>query len=162
MKIFAKLLPLRNSRHVISLNSLVKIRSFSMDFNGNANKVLLSTGKPPFIYGTAWKKERTTELVKQALKSGFRAIDTAAQPKHYQEALVGDAVRDVLREGVITRDQLYVRSRISLLSNLHVRAPSISLPSLLSVLYNHQLTECSTAPNQVHVSPWTGSQEHAV
>lgn len=41
------------------------------------------------IYGTAWKKEKTAELVKQALKSGFRALDTAAQPKHYREDLVG-------------------------------------------------------------------------
>lgn len=38
---------------------------------------------PPVFYGTAWKKEKTAQLVAIALKSGFRAIDTACQPKHY-------------------------------------------------------------------------------
>ena len=47
---------------------------------------------PPILYGTAWKKERTCELVLLALKCGFRAIDTACQPKHYNEAGVGEAV----------------------------------------------------------------------
>jgi hypothetical protein len=32
---------------------------------------------PKFIYGTAWKKEKTTDLVVMAIKSGFRGIDTA-------------------------------------------------------------------------------------
>lgn len=47
---------------------------------------------PNFIYGTAWKKESTTNLVELALKSGFRAIDTANQAKHYSETLVGEAL----------------------------------------------------------------------
>lgn len=100
------------SRHVIALRNLPRTQPYSMDFDGNANKTILSSGRPPFIYGTAWKKERTTELVKQALSSGFRAIDTAAQPKHYQEPLVGDAIRAALHEGTITRDQIYVSFRL--------------------------------------------------
>lgn len=40
---------------------------------------------PRLIYGTAWKKERTTDLVVKAVLAGFRGIDTACQPKHYQE-----------------------------------------------------------------------------
>lgn len=42
------------------------------------------------IYGTAWKKDDTARLVKIALESGFRAIDTACQPKHYNEKQVED------------------------------------------------------------------------
>lgn len=38
---------------------------------------------PRLIYGTAWKKERTASLVEQALRAGFRGVDTACQPKHY-------------------------------------------------------------------------------
>lgn len=53
---------------------------------------------PRMIYGTAWKKERTTELVKRALKNGFRGIDTACQPKHYSEALVGKALSEIYAE----------------------------------------------------------------
>jgi diketogulonate reductase-like aldo/keto reductase len=36
------------------------------------------------IYGTAWKKEATTQLVIKAVLNGFRGIDTACQPKHYR------------------------------------------------------------------------------
>jgi hypothetical protein len=36
-------------------------------------------------YGTAWKKDRTADLVAKAIKAGFRHIDTACQPRHYNE-----------------------------------------------------------------------------
>ncbi|CAF4276806.1 unnamed protein product [Rotaria sp. Silwood2] len=39
---------------------------------------------PRLIYGTAWKKEATKDLVIQAVLNGFRGIDTACQPKHYR------------------------------------------------------------------------------
>jgi diketogulonate reductase-like aldo/keto reductase len=64
---------------------------------------------PKLLYGTAWKKERTADLVYQALKAGFRGIDTAAQPRHYQENLVGDGIRKAIKEGIVTRGDLYVR-----------------------------------------------------
>jgi diketogulonate reductase-like aldo/keto reductase len=44
----------------------------------------MSTTVPRIIYGTAWKKEATTDLVVKAVLNGFRAIDTACQPKHYR------------------------------------------------------------------------------
>jgi len=47
---------------------------------------------PPLLYGTAWKKEKTEALVRQALRAGFRGIDTACQPKHYHEPGVGAAI----------------------------------------------------------------------
>ena len=48
---------------------------------------------PSYIYGTAWKEERTQPLVELALREGFRAIDTANQRRHYDEAAVGAAIR---------------------------------------------------------------------
>lgn len=51
------------------------------------------TTLPPFFYGTAWKKDDTTQLVQQALQNGFTAIDTACQPRHYREDLVAEAIR---------------------------------------------------------------------
>ncbi len=42
---------------------------------------------PSFMYGTAWKKDATAQLVQLAVASGFRAIDTANQIIHYSEAL---------------------------------------------------------------------------
>lgn len=67
-----------------------------------------SSWEVPFLYGTAWKTTRTKELVAMAVKKGFRKIDTAAQPRHYQEALVGEALRDLFKDGVLTRGEIYV------------------------------------------------------
>ncbi len=48
--------------------------------------------RPTFIYGTAWKEEQTGQLVRLALRAGFKAFDTANQRKHYHEAAVGQAI----------------------------------------------------------------------
>jgi diketogulonate reductase-like aldo/keto reductase len=53
---------------------------------------------PTFIYGTAWKEDKTEALVKQALDAGFRAIDTANQRKHYYEEGVGKAIQGFPRK----------------------------------------------------------------
>eukprot|EP00920_Eleutheroschizon_duboscqi_P033752 GHVT01081101.1.p1 GENE.GHVT01081101.1~~GHVT01081101.1.p1 ORF type:complete len:337 (+),score=30.40 GHVT01081101.1:3869-4879(+) len=47
---------------------------------------------PRLLYGTAWKKERTCQWVQTAIQLGYRAFDTAAQPKHYDEEAVGQAL----------------------------------------------------------------------
>ena len=69
---------------------------------------LAETKIPAFLYGTAWKKERTMHLVTEALRSGFSGIDTAAQPKHYREDLVGDALRIIESGKERRREDLYV------------------------------------------------------
>ncbi len=51
---------------------------------------------PSFLYSTAWKEERTQELVIQALNTAFTGIDTANQRKHYFEEAVGWAIQDFL------------------------------------------------------------------
>jgi diketogulonate reductase-like aldo/keto reductase len=63
--------------------------------------------QPRFIYGTAWKEDRTTELVRLALANGFRAIDTANQRKHYSEVGVGEALRGV------PRSELWLQSKFT-------------------------------------------------
>jgi len=67
---------------------------------------------PPIIYGTAWKKEQTKDLVIQAVKTGFRAIDTACQPKHYHEKGVGDALKVLQAEGFDTKE-LFVQTKFT-------------------------------------------------
>jgi diketogulonate reductase-like aldo/keto reductase len=64
---------------------------------------------PGFVYGTAWKEERTEELASRALAAGFRAIDTANQRKHYVEAAVGAA----LRASGIARQELFVQTKFT-------------------------------------------------
>lgn len=67
---------------------------------------------PKIIYGTAWKKENTTELVVKAIKLGFRGIDTACQPKHYEEKLVGDAL-EILKNDGISRDDIFIQTKFT-------------------------------------------------
>jgi diketogulonate reductase-like aldo/keto reductase len=66
------------------------------------------TTVPRFVYGTAWKKDQTANLVYQALKAGFRAIDTAAQPRHYNEAFVGEGIARAIQGNITKRENLYV------------------------------------------------------
>jgi diketogulonate reductase-like aldo/keto reductase len=64
------------------------------------------------IYGTAWKEERTAELVRLALAAGFTAIDTANQRKHYVEAAVGEAIAGTPREHLWLQTKFtYVRGQ---------------------------------------------------
>jgi len=67
---------------------------------------------PKIIYGTAWKKDRTAALVKQAINLGFRGIDTACQPKHYNEAGVGDGLSAFQVLG-IDRSEFYLQSKFT-------------------------------------------------
>lgn len=68
---------------------------------------------PPILYGTAWKKDDTSRLVLQALRSGFRGIDTACQPKHYNESGVGEGIAAFLRDSDLTRADLYVQTKFT-------------------------------------------------
>ena len=67
---------------------------------------------PWLIYGTAWKKERTADLVVKAIQAGFRGIDTACQPKHYDEQLVGEALQR-LKELRVERESLFVQTKFT-------------------------------------------------
>jgi diketogulonate reductase-like aldo/keto reductase len=70
---------------------------------------------PRIIYGTAWKKDRTADLVVKAIQSGFRGIDTACQPKHYNEPLVGAALNRLKDHGV-ERETLFLQTKFTPLS----------------------------------------------
>ena len=67
---------------------------------------------PEFIYGTAWKEERTAEFSVQAVRSGFRAVDTANQKKHYREDFLGKALQQLEQEG-ISRSHLFLQSKFT-------------------------------------------------
>lgn len=67
---------------------------------------------PSFKYGTAWKKDATAKLVELAVESGFKAIDTANQKIHYQEALVGEGLLALKRKG-IGRESLFLQTKFT-------------------------------------------------
>src|SRR5438270_7868056 len=68
---------------------------------------------PDFLYGTAWKEGRTAALTELAIRSGFRAIDTANQRKHYFEAAVGQGLAAAYSAGLITRDNLFLQTKFT-------------------------------------------------
>ncbi|MGB9492566.1 MAG: hypothetical protein WCA92_19040, partial [Terriglobales bacterium] len=47
--------------------------------SSNAGSSAAAPRVPGFLYGTAWKEDRTASLVEAALRAGFRGIDTANQ-----------------------------------------------------------------------------------
>lgn len=77
---------------------------------------------PSFMYGTAWKKEATTELVRQAVEVGFTAIDTANQLIHYDEARVGEALLQLATHG-ITREKLFLQTKFTSVNGQDHRLP---------------------------------------
>jgi diketogulonate reductase-like aldo/keto reductase len=68
---------------------------------------------PDFLYGTAWKEERTPALTELALRAGFRGIDTANQRRHYFEAGVGEALAAAYRAGLVTRADLFLQTKFT-------------------------------------------------
>ena len=77
---------------------------------------------PSFMYGTAWKKQATNELVQLAVASGFTAIDTANQLIHYEEALVGEALQALEKKGV-KRDTLFLQTKFTSVGGQDHRTP---------------------------------------
>jgi diketogulonate reductase-like aldo/keto reductase len=86
---------------------------------------------PKFIYGTAWKGENTKRLVKTAVLNGFLAIDTANQPKHYSELLVGDALIELKEQG-IHREQLFLQTKFTPINGHDKRIPYDPTADLIS------------------------------
>ncbi|MCU1286951.1 MAG: aldo/keto reductase [Acidobacteriales bacterium] len=72
-----------------------------------------SSTPPSFLYGTAWKEERTAALTFQAIRTGFRGIDTANQRRHYYEAGVGEALAEAYRSGLVARPDLFLQTKFT-------------------------------------------------
>jgi diketogulonate reductase-like aldo/keto reductase len=68
---------------------------------------------PDFLYGTAWKEDRSAALTELALRAGFRAIDTANQRRHYFEAGVGEGLAAAYRAGIATREDLFLQTKFT-------------------------------------------------
>ncbi len=101
---------------------------------------------PPFIYGTAWKKDQTARLVELAIDSGFTAIDTANQLIHYQEALVGEALLALAKKGV-KRESLFLQTKFTSVAGQDHRTPydqSADLPTQVQQSFESSLKHLHT------------------
>ena len=68
---------------------------------------------PDFLYGTAWKEDRSAALTELAIRAGFRGVDTANQRRHYSEAGVGEGLAAAYRAGVVTRADLFLQTKFT-------------------------------------------------
>jgi len=78
---------------------------------------------PSFLYGTAWKEDRTAALTEIAIRSGFRAIDTANQRRHYFEAGVGQGLASAYAAGLVTRADLFLQTKFTYQAGQDHRLP---------------------------------------
>lgn len=91
-----------------------------------------SSAIPVFLYGTAWKEDRTAALAELAIRAGFRGIDTANQRRHYNEAGVGEGLAAAYRTGLVTRSDLFLQTKFTYQRGQDHRLPydpSASLPT---------------------------------
>jgi diketogulonate reductase-like aldo/keto reductase len=88
------------------------------------------------LYGTAWKEERTQELVVQALNAGFTGIDTANQRKHYFEEGVGLGIQQFLQTSQKKREDLFIQTKFTYATGQDHRKPYNELDS-----FTHQVKE---------------------
>ena len=78
---------------------------------------------PDFLYGTAWKEDRTASLTERALRVGFRGIDTANQRRHYFEAGVGEGLAAAYRARIVAREDLFLQTKFTYASGQDHRLP---------------------------------------
>ncbi len=101
------------------LTSIDVAGNMSSSAKSNLSKVVITNAgvtMPRLIYGTAWKAGSTCDLVVQAIRSGFRGVDTACQPKHYNEAGVGAALAKLAKEDGIERKSLFIQTKFTSLN----------------------------------------------
>ena len=84
-------------------------------------RTILASNRPYILYGTAWKKDDTADLVYAAVHAGFRFIDTACQPKHYNEADVGHGWKTAADEMKLKRTDFYLQTKFTSLDGQDLR-----------------------------------------
>ena len=89
-------------------------------------KSMLATKRPYIIYGTAWKKDDTASLVFQAINAGFRFVDTACQPKHYNEAGVGSGIQTAITSLGLSREDIKIQTKFTSMDVSYIRCFFIS------------------------------------
>jgi diketogulonate reductase-like aldo/keto reductase len=88
-------------------------RPSALPVRGTMETMPKSSAAPAFLYGTAWKEERTAALTELALRAGFRGVDTANQRRHYHEAGVGEGLAAAYRAGFVTRGDLFLQTKFT-------------------------------------------------
>lgn len=117
--------------------------------------------RPYFLYGTAWKEDDTARCVFDALTSGFRAIDTANQRRHYHEAAVGEGVKRFLSKSGLAREAIFLQSKYTFARGQDHRKPydenaSIATQVKQSLESSLQHLQTDYLDSLVLHGPWNG------
>ncbi|HMC29658.1 MAG TPA: aldo/keto reductase [Candidatus Angelobacter sp.] len=116
---------------------------------------------PDFLYGTAWKEDRTAALAELAVRKGFRGIDTANQRRHYFEAGVGEALAALYRAGVVSRGDLFLQTKFTYQPGQDHRLPfdpaaSLSAQVAQSMVSSLEHLATDYLDSFVLHGPWSG------
>lgn len=116
---------------------------------------------PDFLYGTAWKEDRTAGLTELAIQQGFRGLDTANQRRHYFEAGVGKALAAVYRSGVVSRSDLFLQTKFTYQQGQDHRLPydpaaSLSMQVAQSMTSSLEHLGTDYVDSYVLHGPWSG------
>src|SRR5580698_9826120 len=124
---------------------------------------------PDFLYGTAWKEDRTPNLTELALRTGFRGIDTANQRRHYFEDGVGQGLAAAYRAGLVTRADLFLQTKFTYQAGQDHRLPydpsaslSMQVAQSLASSFEHLGTEyvdCYVLHGPASGYGWTESDD---
>jgi diketogulonate reductase-like aldo/keto reductase len=93
--------------------TLLVPRPSALPVRGTMETMPKLSAVPAFLYGTAWKEDRTAALTELALRAGFRGVDTANQRRHYLEAGVGEGLAAAYRAGFVTRSDLFLQTKFT-------------------------------------------------
>ncbi|PPQ63729.1 hypothetical protein CVT24_004238 [Panaeolus cyanescens] len=96
------------------------------------------------------KKEKTTALVLAAIRAGFNAIDTACQPKHYREDLVGAALAELQEKEGLKRENLFLQTKYTPISGQDKSKPLPYNPS--NPISTQILTSCQKSLSNLHTT----------
>jgi diketogulonate reductase-like aldo/keto reductase len=107
---------------------------------------------PTFLYGTAWKEDRTAALTELAIRAGFRAIDTANQRRHYFEAGVGEGLASAYRSGLVTRADLFLQTKFT-----YQRGQDHRLPYDPAASLSVQVTQSLASSLEHHATDYVDS-----
>ena len=87
-------------------------------------KIILNNGitMPPIGYGVfrMTDLEECENAVVQAIKTGYRLIDTAAA--YENETAVGKAIKRVIAEGIVSREELFVTTKLWITDTTYEKA----------------------------------------
>lgn len=96
-----------NKENIVGVDALGNMENLN-----NGNRKMWESDRH-IVYGTAWKKGETARLVEEAVTHGFRFIDTACQPRHYNEAGVGEGWSKAAKTLGLGRDEFYLQTKFT-------------------------------------------------